>query len=51
MAYFEIKRIKGREYKYLRQSVRLPDGRVVHKNAKYMGPVEPCYKTAKVRKE
>ena len=47
MAYFEIKRIKGREYKYLRQSVRLADGRVIHKNAKYMGPVEPCYKTDK----
>lgn len=51
MAYFEIKRIKGREYKYLRQSVRLPDGRVIHKNARYMGPVEPCYKTVKGRKD
>jgi transposase len=51
MAYFEIKRIKGREYKYLRQSVRLADGRVVHKNAKYMGPVEPCYKISKERKD
>jgi hypothetical protein len=44
MAYIETKRINGKEYRYLRESVRLPDGRVVHRNVEYLGPVKPVYK-------
>tara|TARA_Y100000031_G_scaffold114661_1_gene126834 strand:- start:37 stop:192 length:156 start_codon:yes stop_codon:yes gene_type:complete len=46
MVYTEIKTIKGRQYKYLRESVRI-DGRVVHRTVKYLGPVKPRYKPQK----
>tara|TARA_Y100000031_G_C7882472_1_gene231413 strand:- start:246 stop:401 length:156 start_codon:yes stop_codon:yes gene_type:complete len=46
MVYTEIKTIKGRQYKYLRKSVRI-DGRVVHRPVKYLGPVEPRYRSQK----
>ena len=36
---------------YLRHSVRMRDGRVVHKNVKYLGPVEPIYKKKMKRKD
>lgn len=45
MAYMEIKTVNGREYMYRRHSIRLPDGRVVHKNVKYLGPVNPIYQS------
>jgi hypothetical protein len=46
MVYTEIKTIKGREYKYLRESVRIGD-RIIHRTVKYLGPVKPKYKTKK----
>ncbi len=46
MAYIEIKTIKGRKYKYLRESIRKGD-RVIHRMVKYLGPVEPKYKKRK----
>lgn len=46
MVYTEIKTIKGRQYKYLRESIRI-DGRVVHRTVKYLGPVKPRYKPQK----
>lgn len=36
---------------YLRHSIRLQDGRVKHKNAKYLGPVKPLYKAKRKRKD
>ena len=44
MVYIDIKTVKGRRYKYLRKSVRLKDGRVVHRNVKYLGPAGPIHK-------
>jgi len=44
MVYSEIKTIKGRKYKYLRESVRIGD-RVIHRTVKYLGAVKPIYKT------
>jgi len=49
MAFIEIKTIKGKQYKYLRKSVRKGD-KVVHVNVEYLGPVEPVYKTGKSEK-
>jgi hypothetical protein len=43
MPYIDIKTINGRRYKYLRESVRLKNGRVIHRNVKYLGPAEPVY--------
>lgn len=39
MAYTEIKTIKGRKYRYERQSYRI--GKKVKHKSKYLGPVEP----------
>ena len=44
MTYIEIKEIAGREYRYLRKSVQLADGRIIHPNLKYIGPVDPVYR-------
>jgi len=49
MVYTEIKTIKRRRYKYLRESIRIGD-RVVHRTVKYLGPVKPRYKTKKKRR-
>ena len=43
MAYIEIKTINGRQYKYLRKSIKIGD-RIVHTNVQYLGPVNPVYK-------
>lgn len=43
MVYLEIKTIKGRGYKYLRESIRIGD-RVIHRTVRYIGPVQPRYK-------
>jgi hypothetical protein len=43
MTYIEIKKINGREYRYLRESKMMPDGRIIHPNLKYIGPVDPVY--------
>lgn len=51
MAYIETKTIQGKEYMYLRHSVRLKDGRVKHKNVKYLGPVKPVYVAKSKRKD
>lgn len=49
MAYIEIKKINGKEYKYLRKTIR--DGRrMEHVTLKYLGPVNPVYKTGSKRK-
>jgi len=49
MTYIEIKTIHGRQYKYLRKSIR--DGKKVHHvTIKCLGPVTPIYKTGKSRK-
>lgn len=46
MSYIEIKTISGRQYKYLRKSVR--DGKKMsHITLKYLGPVNPVYKVGK----
>lgn len=43
MAYIEIKKINGRNYKYKRMSVR--EGTKIKKiHVKYMGPVSSSYK-------
>jgi hypothetical protein len=47
MTYIEIKTIAGRQYRYLRESKLLPDGRIVHPNLKYIGPVDPIYEERK----
>jgi len=49
MVYTEIKVIRGRRYKYLRESVRIGD-RVIHRTVEYLGPVEPVYKKRKKKK-
>jgi hypothetical protein len=50
MAYIEIKKINGKEYKYLRKTIR--DGkRMEHVTLKYLGPVNPVYKTGDKRKK
>jgi len=51
MAYIETKTVGGREYMYLRHSVRLPGGRIVHKNVRYLGPVKPVYKRKRKRRD
>jgi len=48
MTYIEIRMIKGKQYKYLRKSVRDGD-KVKHITLKYLGPVEPVYKTGQKR--
>ena len=49
MTYIEIKTVHGRQYKYLRKSIR--DGeKVRHVMVKCLGPVHPIYKTKKSRK-
>lgn len=45
MSYVEIKILRGREYKYERRSYRVGD-KVKH-TSKYLGPVDPEYKTKK----
>lgn len=49
MAYIEIKTIKGKQYKYLRKTVRNKN-RMEHITLKYIGPVEPIYKVSKREK-
>jgi len=50
MAYIEIKTIKGKQYKYLRKTVR--DGKKMkHITLKYLGPVNPVYKVGGKRKK
>ena len=51
MAYIETKTIQGKEYMYLRHSIRQRNGRVKHKTVKYMGPVKPIYKAKRKRKD
>jgi transposase len=49
MTYIEIKTIHGRQYKYLRKSIR--DGeKVRHIMVKCLGPLQPIYKTKRSRK-
>lgn len=49
MTYVEVKTIHGRQYKYLRKSIR--NGKKVHHvTIKCLGPVTPIYKTGKTRK-
>ena len=44
MTYIEIKTINGKQYKYLRKTVR--DGqKMEHITLKYIGPVNPVYRT------
>jgi transposase len=45
MVYVEIKKVKGRHYKYSRVSYRV-GGKIKHKS-KYIGPVEPVQKRKK----
>lgn len=49
MTYIEIKTIYGRKYKYLRKSIREGD-KVRHITLKCLGPVDPIYKTGRIRK-
>lgn len=49
MAYVELKTIKGKEYKYLRRSIR-EGTKVKHVTVKYLGPANPIYKVGKKRK-
>lgn len=49
MAYIEIKKINGREYKYLRKSVRT-EGKVKKISLKCLGPVDPIYRVRRKRK-
>ena len=49
MSYVEIKTINGRNYKYLRKSIREGD-KVRHVTIKCLGPVDPIYKTGISRK-
>lgn len=49
MTYVDIKIVNGRQYKYLRKSVR-EGAKVRHINLKCLGPVEPIYRTGKARK-
>lgn len=48
MAYIELKRIKGRLYKYVRKS-RWVNGKSLH-SSKYLGPVEPVNSWKRGRK-
>lgn len=48
MTYTRIKTINGKQYKYLVTGKRV-DGEVKQKVIKYLGPVEPIYKTGKQR--
>jgi len=49
MTYIEIKTVHGRQYKYLRKSIR--DGeKVRHVMVECLGPLHPIYKTKKSRK-
>jgi transposase len=48
MAYIEIKTINGKQYKYLRKTVR-HGKKMEHISLKYLGPVEPIYKVGKNR--
>jgi len=50
MAYTEIKTINGRQYKYLRKTVR-QGNKMQHISLKYLGPVNPVYKIGKSRKK
>ncbi len=49
MIYIEIKTIKGRQYKYLRKSVRIGD-KVAHTNVQYLGQINSIYKYNKTKK-
>ena len=50
MTYIEIKTINGKQYKYLRKTVR--DGKnMKHITLKYLGPVNPIYKIEKTREK
>lgn len=49
MVYIDTKIINGREYKYLRKTVWNGE-KYIHVNLKYIGPVDPIYKTKKQRK-
>ena len=49
MTYIEIKTIHGKNYKYLRKSIRDGD-KVRHITIKCLGPVDPIYKTGRTRK-
>lgn len=49
MSYIEIKTINGKQYKYLRKTVR--DGKKMkHITLKYLGPVDPIYGVSKRHK-
>ena len=48
MSYIEIKKINGKEYKYLRKTVRNGE-KIEHVTLKYLGPVNPTYKTGQKR--
>lgn len=48
MSYIEIKKINGKEYKYLRKTVRVGK-KIEHVTLKYLGPVNPTYKTGQKR--
>ena len=50
MAYVEIKTINGRQYKYLRKTVR-QGNKMQHISLKYLGPVSPVYRVGKSRKK
>jgi len=48
MTYIEIKTLNGKQYKYLRKTVR--NGKKMnHITLKYLGPVNPIYKIGKKR--
>lgn len=48
MTYIEIKTINGKQYKYLRKTIR--DGKKInHITLKYLGPVNPIYKIGSKR--
>ena len=50
ITYIEIKTINGKQYKYLRKTVR--DGKEMkHITLKYLGPVNPIYKIGKTREK
>lgn len=49
MTYIEVKKINGREYKYLRKSVRTGE-KVKKISLKCLGPVDPIYRVKKKRK-
>jgi hypothetical protein len=50
MTYIEIKTINGKQYKYLRKTIR--DGkRMNHVTLKYLGPINPIYKIGSKREK